>query len=125
MVKLDNSNKFRPSRVFLPGEHEADATFSEYSFRDGETLSQLRLHYATPGRPHRDAGGAVDNATLVLHWTSARSQALLTPEYRKALFGPGAPFDAGRYFVILPDAIGHGRSSTGHILTAAIAHAIF
>jgi homoserine O-acetyltransferase len=91
--------------------HQADATFASYRFRDGKTLPQLRLHYATLGQPHRNAQGAIDNAVLLLHWTGASGEALLTPEYRTALFAPGAPFDASRYFVILPDAIGHGRSS--------------
>lgn len=94
-----------------PMPHQADATFAGYRFRDGETLPQLRLHYATLGQPHRNAQGAIDNAVLLLHWTSASGEALLTPEYRMALFSPGAPFDAGRYYVILPDAVGHGRSS--------------
>jgi homoserine O-acetyltransferase len=90
---------------------EATATFTDYHFASGETLQQLRLHYATLGRPHRNADGAVDNAVLFLHWTGASGQALLTQEYRAALFGLGAPFDAERYFIILPDAIGHGQSS--------------
>jgi len=98
-----------PSSAATP--HQADATFANYRFRDGETLPRLRLHYATLGQPHRNAQGAIDNAVLLLHWTSASSEALLTPEYRTALFAPGAPFDASRYFVILPDAVGHGRSS--------------
>jgi len=98
-----------PSSAATP--HQADATFANYRFRDGETLPQLRLHYATLGQPHRNAQGAIDNAVLLLHWTSASGEALLTPEYRTALFAPGAPFDASRYFVILPDAVGHGRSS--------------
>ncbi len=90
---------------------QADATFANYRFHDGETLPQLRLHYATLGQPHRDVQGAIDNAVLLLHWTNASGQALLTAEYRAALFAPGAPFDASRFFVILPDAVGHGRSS--------------
>ena len=79
-----------------------DATFANYRFRDGETLPQLRLHYATLGQPHRNGQGAINNAVLLLHWTGASGEALLTPEYRTALFAPGAPFDASRYFVILP-----------------------
>jgi homoserine O-acetyltransferase len=72
--------------------HQADATFANYRFRDGETLPQL--HCATLGQPHRNALGAIDNAVLPLHWTSASGEAVLTPEYRTALFAPGAPFDA-------------------------------
>jgi homoserine O-acetyltransferase len=98
-----------PSSATTP--HQADATFANYRFRDGETLPRLRLHYATLGQPRRNAQGAIDNAVLILHWTGVSSEALLTPEYKTALFAPGAPFDASRYFVILPDAVGHGRSS--------------
>jgi len=89
----------------------ANATFANYRFRNGETLPELRLHYATLGQPRRNSHGAIDNAVLMLHWTNASGQALLTQEFRTALFAPGAPFDATRYFVILPDAVGHGRSS--------------
>lgn len=90
---------------------QVDAIFGKYRFRDGDTLPQLRLHYAVLGQPHRDQQGGVDNAILVLHWTNASSQALLVPEYREALFGPGAPFDVTRFLVIIPDDIGHGQSS--------------
>lgn len=91
--------------------HEADVVLPNYRFRDGEALAKLRLHYATLGEPHRNTDGQIDNAILILHWTSASGQALLTPEYQTALFAAGAPFDAKSYFVIVPDAIGHGRSS--------------
>ncbi|WP_093782664.1 alpha/beta fold hydrolase [Actinacidiphila guanduensis] len=90
---------------------EEDVTYSNYTFRDGETLAQLRLHYALLGTPHLDRNGQVDNAVLLLHWTFSSSQDLLSPEFQEALFAPGAPFDVNRYFVIIPDAIGHGRSS--------------
>ena len=90
---------------------QASATLANYRFRNGETLPELRLNYATLGQPRRNSHGAIDNAILMLHWTNASGQALLTPEFRTALFAPGAPFDATRYFVILPDAVGHGRSS--------------
>ncbi len=91
-------------------QHQADTSFAQYKFTDGQTLPDLRIHYVTLGQPHKNAAGAVDNAILLLHWTSASSQALLVPEYQEALFAPGAPFDAQRYFVIIPDDIGHGQS---------------
>jgi homoserine O-acetyltransferase/O-succinyltransferase len=99
----------RQSYEDLP--QQANATFANYRFRNGETLPELRLNYATLGQPRRNSQGAIDNAVLMLHWTNASGQALLTEEFRTALFAPGAPFDATRYFVILPDAVGHGRSS--------------
>lgn len=100
-----------PDQSAAAHPRELDTTYTDYKFRDGETLHQLRFHYALLGQPHRDDKGAVDNAILLLHWTSASSQALLTPEYKKALFAPGAPFDVTRFFVIIPDEVGHGRSA--------------
>lgn len=90
---------------------QADVWFDNYRFRNGETLSLLRLHYATLGDPHRNAQGEIANAVLVLHWTGSGGGALLSPEYTEALFGPGQPLDASRYFLIFPDNLGHGKSS--------------
>ncbi len=94
-----------------PSPEQNDASFANYKFRDGETLPEVRLHYLTLGNPHKNAQGAVDNAILFLHWTNASSQALSGAEFKKALFVAGAPLDPGRYFVIIPDDIGHGKSS--------------
>jgi len=90
---------------------QADAWFDNYRFRDGETLERLKIHYGTLGTPHRNAQGDIDNAVLVLHWTGADGRALLSPTYTKALFDPGRPLDARRYYLIFPDNVGHGRSS--------------
>jgi homoserine O-acetyltransferase/O-succinyltransferase len=90
---------------------QADVTFEHYRFRSGETLDKLRLHYATLGTPHRDSSGNIDNAVLVLHWTGASGAALLAPNYLQALFAPGRPLDAHRYYLIFPDNVGHGQSS--------------
>jgi homoserine O-acetyltransferase/O-succinyltransferase len=94
-----------------PAAKQADVIFTSYHFRSGETLPQTRVHYATLGTPHRDAAGQIDNAVLVLHWTGSDSRALLTPTYMKALFDPGRPLDAARYYLIFADSIGCGRSS--------------
>jgi homoserine O-acetyltransferase len=88
-----------------------DVTYDNYRFRDGEVLPSLRVHYQTLGTPHRNAEGQIDNAVLVLHWTGADSKAVTTQAYTKALYGPGRPLDASRYFLIFPDAIGCGRTS--------------
>jgi homoserine O-acetyltransferase len=90
---------------------QADAWFDSYRFRDGGAVERLRIHYATLGSPHRNAQGEVDNAVLVLHWTGADGRALLTPAYMSALFDPGRPLDARRYYLIFADSVGHGRSS--------------
>jgi len=81
-----------------------------FHFRSGESLPSLRLHYRTLGKPHRSAG-RVDNAVLVLHGTGGSGAQFLQDRFAGELFGPGQPLDAQRYFIILPDNIGHGESS--------------
>jgi homoserine O-acetyltransferase len=90
---------------------QADAFFDNYRLRNGETVEQLRLHFATLGTPHRNAQGEVDNAVMVLHWTGNSGASLLTPEYIKSLFAVGQPLDANHYYLIFPDNLGHGQSS--------------
>jgi homoserine O-acetyltransferase len=90
---------------------QADAFFDNYRLRNGETLVQLRLHFATLGTPHRNAQGEVDNAVMVLHWTGNSGASLLTPEYIKSLFAASQPLDANHYYLIFPDNLGHGQSS--------------
>lgn len=94
-----------------PAAVQTDAWFDNYKFRNGETLERLKIHYATLGTPHRTVRGEIDNAVLVLHWTGADGRALLNPTFTKALFDPGRPLDASRYYLILPDSVGHGQSS--------------
>lgn len=90
---------------------QADLWLKDYKFRNGATLDRLKLHYATLGTPHRNAQGDIDNAVLVLHWTNADSRTLLSPTFTQALFSPGRPLDAKRYYLIFPDNVGHGQSS--------------
>jgi homoserine O-acetyltransferase/O-succinyltransferase len=82
-----------------------------FRFGTGETLPELKLHYLTLGQPHRGADGHVDNAILLLHGTGGDRRTLLNPLFSNELFGPGQPFDVAKYFLILPDDIGHGDSS--------------
>ncbi len=82
-----------------------------FRFGTGEILPELKLHYLTLGAPHRDPAGHVDNAILLLHGTGGERHTLLAPQFSNELFGPGQPFDITRYFLILPDDIGHGDSS--------------
>ena len=86
-------------------------TLSNFRFGTGETLPALRLHYLTLGTAHRNAAGHTDNAVLLLHGTGGDAHSLLNPVFSDVLFGPGAPLDIGKYFLILPDDIGHGESS--------------
>ena len=90
---------------------QAEAIYGKYRLRDGETLEQLRLHYATLGSPHRNAKGEIDNAVMVLHWTGNSGASMLTPEYIKSLFADGAPLDARHFYLIFPDNFGHGQST--------------
>ncbi len=90
---------------------EGATTMENFRFGTGETLPQLKLHYLTLGVPHRNAAGHVDNAVLLLHGTGGSRNSLLNPLFSNVLFGPGAPLDITKYFLILPDDIGHGNSS--------------
>lgn len=90
---------------------EADYVARNFRFDDGQTLPELRLHYTTLGQPRRDARGRVTNAVLFLHGTGGSGHQFLNPNFAGVLFGPGELLDAARYFIILPDDIGHGRSS--------------
>lgn len=95
-----------PALTPTPGDY----TVRDFKFADGETLPELRLHYMTLGTPHRDAQGAIDNAVMVLHGTGGSGAQFLRPQFTP-LFAPGAPLDLARWYVILPDGIGHGASS--------------
>ncbi|HEV3480762.1 MAG TPA: alpha/beta fold hydrolase [Candidatus Acidoferrales bacterium] len=90
---------------------EGDYIARNFVFRSGETLPELRLHYTTLGKPARDAQGRVTNAVLILHGTGGRGQGFLQPIYAGELFGPGQLLDTYKYYIILPDGIGHGKSS--------------
>jgi homoserine O-acetyltransferase len=90
---------------------EGDATLRDFRFQSGETLPELRIHYATLGTPHRNSQGVIDNAVMVLHGTGGSGRQFLAPQFAGELFGPGQPLDIARYYIILPDGIGHGRSS--------------
>lgn len=95
-----------------PTPTEADFVIKDFKFESGESLPQLRLHYWTFGAPHRDAAGHVDNAVLILHGTGGSGASLAkAPMFAGELFGPGQLLDASRYYLILPDDIGHGKSS--------------
>ena len=95
----------------LPPVHEADFTLWNFHFRSGEALPVLKLHYRTLGAPRRDATGRIVNMVMILHGTGGDGTTFLRPIFASELFGPGQPLDASRYFIVLPDAIGHGGSS--------------
>jgi homoserine O-acetyltransferase len=90
---------------------EADVLLKDFRFASGETLPELRIHYTTLGQPHRNAVGDIDNAVMVLHGTGGTGQQFLRPQFADELYGPGQPLDIRKYWIILPDNIGHGKSS--------------
>jgi homoserine O-acetyltransferase/O-succinyltransferase len=90
---------------------EGDFLVKDFKFRSGESLAELRLHYRTLGKAVRDREGHIRNAVLVLHGTGGSGAQFLSPQFAGELYGPGQPLDIGRFFVILPDGIGHGKSS--------------
>ncbi len=95
-----------------PAPVEADWIAKDFKFASGETLSQLRLHYTTIGKPERDASGKVVNAVLILHGTGGTGPGFLKETFAGQLFGAGQLLDSATHYIILPDGIGHGKSSS-------------
>jgi len=87
-----------------PAPKEGSWVVRDFRFHSGEVLPELRLHYTTVGAP-------TGEPVLILHGTTGSGTGMLTPAFASELFGPGQPLDATRYYIILPDAIGHGKSS--------------
>jgi homoserine O-acetyltransferase len=90
---------------------EADFTVRDFRLQSGGRLPALRIHYTTFGRPQRGARGEINNAVMILHGTGGSGKQFLQPHFADELFGPGQPLDINRYWIILPDNIGHGGSS--------------
>lgn len=100
-----------PASAWATAGTQGDYRIANYTFRSGETLPELTLHYTTLGTPRRDAQGVVRNAVLILHGTGGSGRSFLSATYAGELFGPGQLLDSARYYIILPDGIGHGGSS--------------
>src|SRR5262245_45030291 len=99
-----------------PTPTPGDVVLREFRFASGETLPEVRIHYRTLGTPRRDDQGVVRNAVLILHGTGGEGGSLVRKGgpgdlFAAELFGAGQPLDATRYFIILPDNLGHGRST--------------
>ena len=94
-----------------PAPVEGDYVANDFVFSTGEKLPELRLHYTTIGKPVKDASGKVTNAVLIMHGTGGSGRGFLGVNFGGVLFGAGQLLDAARYYIILPDDIGHGRSS--------------
>jgi homoserine O-acetyltransferase len=95
----------------FPPAVEHDYVAHDFRFGSGETLPALTMHYRTIGSPQRNGAGVVTNAVLVMHGTGGTGGGFLGQGFGGQLFGAGQPLDATRYFIILPDGIGHGKSS--------------
>jgi homoserine O-acetyltransferase len=94
-----------------PDPVSGDFMIRNFAFESGESLPELRIHYRTLGTLHRNAAGKADNAVLILHGTSGSGGSFLSYTFAGELFGDGQALDARRYFIVLPDSIGHGESS--------------
>jgi len=94
-----------------PAPVEGDYVISNFHFRSGEVLPELKIHYRTIGTPKPDSAGVVRNAVLIGHGTGGAGTQFLSPQFGNVLFGPGQLLDATKYYIILPDGIGHGGSS--------------
>jgi homoserine O-acetyltransferase len=94
-----------------PTPTEGDFTIRDFKFQSGETLPELRIHYRTLGKPEKDAQGKTTNAILIMHGTTGSGAQFIRPEFAGELFGKDQPLDATKFFIVLPDGIGHGKSS--------------
>jgi homoserine O-acetyltransferase len=91
--------------------NETDFTVRDFTLADGETMPEINLHATTFGTARKDASGRVTNAVLIMHGTGGSGHQFITPIFSGVLFGPGQLLDAAKYYIILPDALGHGKSS--------------
>jgi homoserine O-acetyltransferase len=94
-----------------PAFQQHDLVLKDFHFRSGETLPELKLHYWTLGQPKKDAAGHVTNAVMILHGTGGSGHQFAAPQFADVLFAPGGVLDPAKYFLIMPDDIGHGASS--------------
>jgi homoserine O-acetyltransferase/O-succinyltransferase len=94
-----------------PPPREGDFVIRDFRFGSGETLPELRIHYRTIGEPRKDEKGTVRNAVLITHGTTGSGAPFIRPEFAGELFGAGQLLDASKYFIVMPDGIGHGKSS--------------
>ncbi|WP_233868474.1 alpha/beta fold hydrolase [Paraburkholderia adhaesiva] len=95
----------------MPQPVSGDFVAHDFHFSNGTTLPEVRIHYTTLGTLQRDAQGHATNAVLLLHGTTGTGRAYLAPAFQRELFAPGAPLDASRYFIVMPDGLGRGGST--------------
>jgi homoserine O-acetyltransferase/O-succinyltransferase len=100
-----------PPQLNYPALVEGDYIIKDFQFRSGETLPELKMHYRTIGTLKTNTAGVAQNAILIGHGTGGSGTSLLNPAFANVLFGSGQLLDATKYFIILADGIGHGKSS--------------
>src|ERR1700736_2083839 len=94
-----------------PAPTEGDYSIRDFKFASGESLPELRIHYRTLGTAQKDAQGKTANAVLITHGTTGSGAQFIRPEFAGELFGKDQSLDATKFFIVLPDGIGHGKSS--------------
>lgn len=99
------------SAAEYPTPVEGDFVLRDFRFASDETMPELRIHYRTIGEPRKDEKGKVRNAVLITHGTTGSGAQFIRPEFAGELFGSGQLLDATKFFIVLPDGIGHGKSS--------------
>jgi homoserine O-acetyltransferase len=109
-LSLGRAQTAPPQRNY-PAPVEGDYVSTNFHFRSGEVLPELKIHYRTIGAPKSDSPGVVRNAILIGHGTGGSGAQFLSPQFANVLFGPEQLLDATRYYIILADGIGHGGSS--------------
>lgn len=90
---------------------QGDFVVKDFQFKSGERLPEVKLHYYTLGKLQKDSSGKARNAVIILHGTGGSGRQFQTDNFGGVLFGPGQILDASKYFIILPDNVGHGKSS--------------
>jgi homoserine O-acetyltransferase/O-succinyltransferase len=99
------------SAADYPPPVEGDFVLRDFKFASGESLPELKIHYRTIGKPQKDGNGVVQNAVLITHGTTGSGGQFIRPDFAGELFGAGQPLDAAKFYIVLPDGIGHGNSS--------------
>jgi len=94
-----------------PTPVEGDFVVRGFTFASGESLPEMKLHYRTIGTPRRNGAGVVENAVMIMHGTGGSGQSFLSRTFGGELFGAGQILDATKYFIVLPDGVGHGKST--------------
>ncbi len=95
----------------LPVPQHHDYVIRDFQFRSGESLPEVKMHFVTFGSLERDKNGKARNAVLILHGTTGSSAQFLGTNFAGTLFGPGQILDASRFFIVIPDNLGHGKST--------------